>query len=114
MEFTQIWTVRKLSLRRSISGVRVRVTRPNFDEIGRLNLAQLKLILIPTALAGGWNISHSRQLNQALNMMGHPAVGGPAFILASPRNSQITCLNRSNRLQKGDDGDAACGATSLP
>ena len=45
MEFTQIWTVRKLSLRRSISGVRFRVTRPNSDEIGRLNIAVLKLIL---------------------------------------------------------------------
>ena len=45
MEFTQIWTARKASLRRSICGVRVRVTRPNSDEIGRLNLAQLKLIL---------------------------------------------------------------------
>ena len=51
MEFTQILTVRKLSLRRSIYGVRVRVTRPNSEEIGRLNLAQLKLIL--SRLRGG-------------------------------------------------------------
>ena len=45
MELTQIWIGRKPSLRRSIYGVRVRVTRPNSEEIGRLNLAQLKLIL---------------------------------------------------------------------
>ena len=47
MVLTQIWIGRKPSLRRSIYGVRVRVTRPNSDEIGRLNLAQLKLILNP-------------------------------------------------------------------
>ena len=45
MELTQIWIGRKPSFGRSIYGVRVRVTRPNSDEIGRLNLAQLKLIL---------------------------------------------------------------------
>ena len=51
MEFTHFWIVRKPSLRRSISGLRVRVTRSNSDEIGRLILAVLKLILIPESTA---------------------------------------------------------------
>ena len=67
MDLAPTWTIRKLSWRRrSICRVRVRVTRPNSDTIGRLNLAQLKLILTGITLCSHsklflsfWSLDHN-------------------------------------------------------